>query len=207
MDYSILLIEDEQDARELLARGLERQGFRVQAAGDGEAGMALLERANFDVLITDLHMPIVDGNTLLENIRDLHKRMIRIVITGFNDSENIKRALNANTDHLIEKPVDLMGLDLLIKKLLQERDSLVDDYDEEELDDLTQRLYDIRLKTLQLTTRQRLLVSYILKGMSNKSIADVTGQSEQVIKNAISNLYKKLGIGSRSQLFHVVFPV
>lgn len=207
MAYSVLLIDDEFDVRDLLARSLEREGFVVQTAGNGQDGLDCLRESEYDLLITDLHMPVVDGNVLLETIQDSHRDMIRVVVTGFGDTENIKRALNANTDHLIEKPVDVMSLHLLLHKLLKEREARFGDFDDDRLDGLTQRLYELRLESLNVTDGQRLLVSYILKGMSNKSISRVTGRSEQVVKNAISNLYRKLEISSRSQLFHIVFPI
>ncbi len=207
MAYSVLIIDDEDDMREMLFRGLTREGFRVQTAEDGQDGLDQLKDSQFDLMITDLNMPILDGNTLLESIKEDYRKMIRVVITGMNECENIKRALNANTDHLIEKPIDITSINLLITKLLKERDCNMSPIIEGNLDDITHRLYELRMQELNLTEREQKLVTYILKGISNKGISGLVGYSEQVVKNAISNLYRKLGIGSRSQLFHVVFPI
>ena len=204
---SILLVDDEYDVRDLMTAKLIREGFEVFTAMDGEKALERLNQRNYDVLITDLQMPVMTGNVLLESITGSHKEMIRIVITGFSDSDNIRRALNAGADHLIEKPVDMTMITMLINRLLSEQDTYQSVSTEQDLDQLTSRLFASRLKALDLNIRQRALVSYILKGVSNKGISQITGQSEQVVKNAISIMYKKLGINSRSQLFHVVFPI
>ena len=60
---------------------------------------------------------------------------------------------------------------------------------------------------MPITDRERQMVFYVLKGLPNLEIAGLLGIGEQSVKNYLSQLYRKLGVSSRSELFHLVFPI
>ncbi|WDZ94113.1 response regulator [Herbaspirillum sp. WKF16] len=77
---SVLVVEDNADAREIFAFTLSNQGYRVIEAGDGAEALLRLEEGPIDVILTDLRMPRIDGITLASTVRKLpHLRNIPII--------------------------------------------------------------------------------------------------------------------------------
>ena len=194
---SILLVDDEAMARELLARGLSRLGYQVTAVGDGAEAVPLLFRS-WDVIVTDLVMPRLDGLRLLEEINRSCPRALRVVITSFADKDKVVTVLNLGADYLLEKPFGVERLAGIIARLLADRGA--------NSDQMTQ-FFHRRLIGLPLTPRERELVAGLLKGHSNKELATALSITEQTVKNMLSGVYSKLGVQSRTELFHAVFPI
>ncbi len=192
----ILLVEDETTARELLTLGLARLGHRVTGAADGLQAIAALDR-RWDVIVTDLVMPHADGVQLLRELNRLHSEALRVVITSFADKDRVVSVLNLGADYLLEKPFSVDRLAGIIDRLLQERG---------EGSDLT-RFFHRRLVGMPLTPREREIVALVLKGLANKEMAAHLGLGEQTVKNLLSAIYAKLGIQTRGELFHAVFPI
>jgi DNA-binding NarL/FixJ family response regulator len=192
----ILIVEDEQEARELLVRGLQRLGFSVTGVGDGIEACALLTR-QFAVIVTDLLMPRMDGLALLKEIHQCSPMSRRIVITSFGDKDRVLAALNAGADYLLEKPFSAQQLANVIHSM---RSDLSGAHD-------IASWFHQRLASFSLTERENDLVLLVLKGLGNKAIASNLGLGEQTVKNSLFALYQKLGIASRGELFHLVFPM
>ena len=192
----ILLVDDEVDTRELLARSLGRRGFTVATAADGECALRMIDDG-FDIVVTDLLMPRLDGIGLLKEIGRRENPPVRVVITSFADKERAVAAINLGASYLIEKPFTTDQLAEVLTRLSDERSAGAD------LDGIFKR----RLAELDLDDRQRTLVVYLLKGLSNREIAELMKSTEQSIKNSFHQLYQRLGIGSRGELFHLVFPI
>jgi len=81
--YRILLAEDDQVMREYLTRALERSGYRVAAVDRGTAALPLLESETFDLLLTDIVMPEMDGIELAQKAQEIAPEMRVMFITGF----------------------------------------------------------------------------------------------------------------------------
>jgi DNA-binding NarL/FixJ family response regulator len=194
---SLLLVDDEETSRELMAKGLRRGGFEVETAGDGQEAALHLDRA-FDFVVTDLVMPRADGLSLLTELNRRGHPALRIVVTSFADKERVIAVLNLGAHYLLEKPFSVERLASVLERLRLERRA-----DPEGLTHFFQR----RLDGLPLTAREREIVGLLLRGDSNKQIARKLGISEQTVKNALSNTYARLGVQSRGELFHVVFPI
>jgi two-component system response regulator FixJ len=150
------------------------------------------------VVITDLVMPRMDGLTLLGEINRRCPRALRVVITSFADKDKVVAVLNLGADYLLEKPFGVERLAGILDRLLADRaggnDQLV-------------QFFQRRLLGLPLTARERELVAGLLKGQSNKELAGALGLGEQTVKNALSSIYAKLGVQSRTELFHAIFPI
>jgi CheY-like chemotaxis protein/anti-sigma regulatory factor (Ser/Thr protein kinase) len=105
-----LVVDDDRDALELATRLLEAQGAIVTAVASGEAAIASLDRADQDVLISDVSMPNVDGYQLIGRIRSSeapYSRLPAVALTAFARAEDRKRALLAGYDSHLSKPVDI----------------------------------------------------------------------------------------------------
>ena len=121
MKPRILLIEDDQDMRELVAGHLVHTGFDVQRAEDGIKGHALALQYEPDVILLDLMLPKVDGLTLCQRLRrDERTANIPILmITALGGTKDKVTGFNSGADDYITKPFDLEELHARIKALLR----------------------------------------------------------------------------------------
>ena len=105
----ILIVEDEEGLRTLVARALALDGHEVMTAGDGAAALDLLNRAEgaFELLLTDIRMPIMDGIALaLATARD-HPRIGILLMTGYADQRERACGLESLIHDVIAKPFSL----------------------------------------------------------------------------------------------------
>jgi DNA-binding NtrC family response regulator len=126
----ILLVEDELNMARTLAKNLERAGYQVEHAPHGEAALARLESVNFDVVLTDLKMPVMDGMDLLRAMHERHIGTAAVVLTGYGTIESAVEAMKLGAaDYLIKdaRPQEiLLTLDrvLRLSSLKNENDRL-----------------------------------------------------------------------------------
>lgn len=88
----ILIIEDEKPLAHALILKLTHEGFDVVATESGKVGLTLLSESHFDLVLTDLIIPLVDGFKVLETIQEKKMKIPVIVITNLNQEEDKKRA-------------------------------------------------------------------------------------------------------------------
>ena len=193
---SILLVDDEDDARDVLVRGLQRLGYNAKGAHDGVEALSMMS-SEITIVITDLLMPRLDGLGLLAALRNDYPDTRRVVITSFGDKERVLAALNAGADYLLEKPFGVQQLASIITRLCNENAQEVQ----------LERWFKRRLDSLGFSPREHDLVVLVTKGLGNKEIAQQLSISEQTVKNTLFSMYQKLGIASRGELFHLLFPV
>jgi DNA-binding NtrC family response regulator len=99
----ILLVEDELNMARTLAKNLERAGYAVEHAPHGEAALARLESVTFDVVLTDLKMPVMDGMDLLRAMHERHIGAAAVVLTGYGTIESAVEAMKLGAaDYLIK---------------------------------------------------------------------------------------------------------
>ena len=89
----LLLVEDESALREAVAEQLADRGYHVEQADSGEAALARLSDFAFDVIITDLRLPGIDGRKVLDAARERYPDIIAIVITGFGTVKDAVEAI------------------------------------------------------------------------------------------------------------------
>lgn len=89
---SILVIEDDQILLRMLANALSSRGFRVLEAKNGADGIALLESEKPALVLLDIHMPQMDGLTMLRHLRDTSARVPVMMLTNLSDPDYIARA-------------------------------------------------------------------------------------------------------------------
>ncbi len=193
----VLVVDDEAIGRDLLARGLKRAGFDVDTAEDGARAAEMLD-GDYEFVVTDLVMPRADGLSLLAELNRRKHAAARVVVTSFADKDRVVAVLNLGADYLLEKPFGVDALCAILERLRADRG--------DGTAHLTQ-FFRRRLSGLPLTPREREMVEMVLQGDSNKQIARKLGISEQTVKNALSHAYESLGVQSRGELFHAVFPV
>lgn len=117
----ILLIDDDASLREVLAYTLREQGHEVETAASGAAGLALLERAVPDTVITDLKMPGIDGLEVLRRAHDIDATLPVIVLTAFGSIEDAVAAMRDGAHDYLTKPYNRDELRITVDKALEKR--------------------------------------------------------------------------------------
>lgn len=105
----VLVIEDDESIRDLIATALESVGYSVQAAHDGGAALGMLESASPDALVVDINMPGMDGFSFLEALRarKTHAHLPALMLTAQSSPEDIRRSLQLGASDFIGKPFDM----------------------------------------------------------------------------------------------------
>ena len=112
----ILLVDDEELALEGILEHLSRQGHRVVTARNGRDALSSFGARTFDVVLTDLRMPVMDGNALIRELRRLSELPI-IVMTGQAGPDDEERALSEGASTILHKPVRLRDLSSALDKV------------------------------------------------------------------------------------------
>ena len=121
-EYNILIIEDSPTMRQLIAYALKRiKGVRIVEASDGVDGLKKLSAERFDLIFTDINMPVMDGLKLVSLVRnDSNYKMIPIVvITTEGAQEDRERALALGASDYITKPIQPTRILEVAKNLLK----------------------------------------------------------------------------------------
>jgi two-component system cell cycle response regulator CpdR len=119
----ILIAEDDEPVRALVARALTENGHEVVTAADGAAALETLarEQGRFDLLLTDIKMPVMDGIALaLATARD-HPKMPILLMTGYADQRERAHGLEALIHDVITKPLTVAGIRTAVDEALASR--------------------------------------------------------------------------------------
>ncbi|HEX8257902.1 MAG TPA: response regulator [Allosphingosinicella sp.] len=117
----ILLAEDDESMRLYLARALERVGYKVTTVDRGTAALPLLEAESFDLLLTDIVMPEMDGIELAQRAAVIAPEMRVMFITGFA-AVALKAGSSAPTAKVLSKPFHLRDLVAEVDRIFQSED-------------------------------------------------------------------------------------
>ncbi|MDD8012866.1 MAG: sigma-54 dependent transcriptional regulator [Acidobacteriota bacterium] len=112
----ILLVEDNRSMREMLSSIIAEKGFEVDAAADVGSGLALLKKNDYAVIVSDLHLPDMDGLSFLKKVKDL--QLPFIILTAYGSIEKAVEAIKEGAYDFIAKPVDPEYLLLMVEKAL-----------------------------------------------------------------------------------------
>jgi len=118
-ECSVLLVEDDELARELLEELLKEEGFGVVSVSSAEEALEIFRKSRFDVVITDVRLPGMSGLELLKRIRKENPLVEVIVITAFSSVEDAVKAIKLGAFHYITKPFEPEALVNLVKKACQ----------------------------------------------------------------------------------------
>jgi DNA-binding NtrC family response regulator len=115
---NILLADDEQDIRISLSNFLKKLGHETTAVGDGADALREFHGKQFDVMITDLRMPVLDGLKLLHQIKHVEQSTVEvIIITGHGDIDSAIEALRCGARDYLKKPIDVRELAVILERI------------------------------------------------------------------------------------------
>jgi len=125
-DIRVLLVDDENEFRETLAKRMRKRGMAIRGAGSGEEALACLEREDVDVVVLDVKMPGMDGIEVLRRIKKLRPLVEVIMLTGHASVEVAIQGMEIGAFDYLMKPMDIDELvyklqDAHEKKTLHER--------------------------------------------------------------------------------------
>jgi len=118
----VLVVDDEQSLRKVLAATLSREGYQVEVAEDGEEALIVLERDGADVIVTDLVMPKMDGLSLLRRVVQKHPDVPVIVVTAHGKIDSAVEAMKAGAFDFVTKPFENAELKAIIAKAARQSD-------------------------------------------------------------------------------------
>jgi two-component system response regulator PilR (NtrC family) len=118
---SILVLDDDKGMREFLEIMLSREGYKVSCAADAEKALNLCKKTKFDLILTDLKMPKVDGIEFLKRSRDICPESLVILMTAYASGETAVSAMKEGAYDYIEKDFDIDDLKALIQQALNKK--------------------------------------------------------------------------------------
>jgi DNA-binding NarL/FixJ family response regulator len=189
------LVDDQQLVREGIAGLLSLSGkteILWQAANGAEA-LDKMQRTQVDILLADIRMPVMDGITLVQRLRELGIATPVMMLTTFDDSELFARSLAAGANGFLLKDVSL-------EKLIHSIESLVAGGFITDNAMLKKWQQDkSRPVSVQLTERELQILRLLVGGMSNKEIVRAVFLAEGTVRNHVSNILAKLECRDRTQ--------
>ncbi|MGQ0555293.1 MAG: sigma-54-dependent transcriptional regulator [Nitrospiraceae bacterium] len=117
----ILVVDDEQGLRDVLSIMLKRAGYAVTSAMDGEEAIELLNKEIFDLVITDLRMPKIDGMEVLKAVKSASPETVVLIITAFASADSAVEAMKQGAYDYLTKPFQVDEVQLIIRNALEKR--------------------------------------------------------------------------------------
>jgi len=118
---SILIVDDDVAVRTMLSTVLSDEGYLVEAVENGKQAVKTCEKSSFDVALIDIELPDMKGTELLNKLKRIQPKMIRIIITGHPSLESAMKAVNERADGYVLKPFEVTELLQKIRRLLEEK--------------------------------------------------------------------------------------
>jgi DNA-binding response OmpR family regulator len=160
----ILVIEDEPKVARSLVHGLEEERFTADLASDGESGLELALKTNYDGIILDWNLPRLDGLTLLRKLRQSGSSTRVLILSGRREVADRVSGLEAGADDYLIKPFSFQELLARLHTLLRRSNELLDTITVEDLElDRMHRSVTRAGKPIDLTQREYALLEYLMR--------------------------------------------
>ncbi|MEJ5088833.1 response regulator [Sphingobacterium faecium] len=212
----ILIVEDDQRVAELIKRGLEEQGFEATLAYDGLSGKKLSSQDQFDLVITDIILPKVDGLDLCKYIRQTNPDLPIIMLTALGTTDDKVEGFDAGADDYLVKPFEMRELLVRIRALLKRNQkksgnmNVILVYEDLEMN-LHTKMVKRNQQQISLTPKEFKLLAYLMQNpdrvLSRIEIADKVWETHfdtgtNFIDVYINYLRKKIDRNFDKKLIH-----
>ena len=118
---NVLVIDDDEDTRNLFSTVLTDAGYLVEAVENGKQAIKICKKGPFDVALIDIELPDIKGTELLNTLNQIRPKMVKIIITGHPSIENAVKSVNEKADGYLLKPVKIAEMLEMIKKIHTEK--------------------------------------------------------------------------------------
>jgi DNA-binding NarL/FixJ family response regulator len=204
----VLVIDDHALIREALQgvlKDLGRDATVLEASGYRQAARLLQEHPDCGLILLDLNLPDRDGFAVLTELRDRYPATSVVVLSAFNDHDNVVKALNLGALGFIpksaERSVMLGALNLVLAggiyippDVLERQGAAVADQSPGPPPPAT-----VAPVSLGLTPRQVEVLAHMMQGLSNKAICRKLGLAERTVKNGVTAIFKALQVSNRTE--------
>lgn len=201
----LLVVEDHALVREGLVRllGQIEEGATVLESEDFESALTVLDNeGEFDLVLLDLALPGIDGFAGLDILRRRYPAMPVAVVSAFDDTPTITRVLNLGASGFIPKAFSGEALLSAVREVLAGNIFRPSGQQGARLDDATPvppSKISVRPDEIGITDRQAQVLALMVRGLSNRDIADQLELSEGTVKIHATAVFKALGVNSRTQ--------
>lgn len=117
--FNILIVEDDQELRQLFAHVLLKNGYTVTGVSTGQAGLDALDNSFFDLIISDVMMPVMDGFEMVRQLRESGSAIPVLMITAKDAFDDMRQGFLSGTDDYMIKPVNVNEMVLRVGALLR----------------------------------------------------------------------------------------
>ena len=209
----VLVVDDQEEVRELLRTLLERAGHRVTTADDGRGALRALYEGPVDLVVLDVNMPVLDGWQTLERIRELTEVPV-LMLTGRDAELERVRGLRSGADDYVVKPFGrqelLARVDALLRRASREREAPPASYADDYVSiDFAQHVVRARDEPVALTPLEfRLLAAFVRRPnrvLSREQLLELVwghtrGVSPDEVKLYVGYLRRKLRVGTGEEV-------
>lgn len=187
------LVDDQQLVRQGIAGLLAISGKArvVWEARNGEEALALIAQQPVHALLADIRMPVMDGISLVKNLRSNNNRTPVLMLTTFDDAELFSQSLKAGANGFLLK-------DISLEKLVSSLETIADGSTFLAEADMLQD-YQQSKSAIELSEREQQILRLLVGGFSNKEIARAIFLAEGTVRNHVSNILAKLDCRDRTQ--------
>ncbi len=120
-NFHILIVDDEIDLRESLRELLEREGYEISEADNGATALELINRSHFDLILSDIMMPEMDGLTLLKKVKEQDNEVAVILITGYSSIQGAIEAIKFGAEDYFTKPFNTIEIKKTIERIYKSK--------------------------------------------------------------------------------------
>jgi DNA-binding NtrC family response regulator len=117
---TVLVVEDDRNQRDIIKTILVKEGYYVEDAGTGGKAIELLKSASFDVVLTDLRLPDMDGTEILKEVKSQNRPCHVIIVTAFGSIPSAVEATRLGAFHYLEKPLEKDQLLLVLQNAVDQ---------------------------------------------------------------------------------------
>jgi DNA-binding response OmpR family regulator len=126
MGISVLIVDDEKELRSIVSKTLiDAGGFKTEEAGSAEEALQMIERSAFDVVLTDLKLPKMNGLQLIGAIVSSRPEILTILMTGYADVDSAVEAMKRGASDYLTKPFELEHMLECIRRVIREKKRFV----------------------------------------------------------------------------------
>ena len=209
----ILVVEDEKDLNRVITKHLKKNNYSVDSCFDGEEALDYISYGEYDLIITDIMMPKIDGYGLIKQLRNDKNSTPVIMLTAKDGLDDKILGLDSGADDYIVKPFEFDELLARIRVLIRRNYGFatniiqVDDV----VLDISKKLVTRSGKSISLTGKEYEVLEYLFKNktgiISREQILnhvwdyDYEGASN-IIDVIVKNIRKKLDVGSKKPIIH-----
>ncbi len=167
-DIRVLYVEDDKELRINTARLLATFFEHVSTAPNGREGLSMFKEGQYDLVLTDINMPIMNGVKMTERIKQLDRKVVVIVVSAHDESSYLLELINMGVDFFVLKPLDLkIFLETLNKAILMVHHANLEERYKKDLE------HTVQLRTTELTDALQ-----TVKDLSNELVQRLTSAAE-----------------------------